>query len=146
MTDFEKFQKFFDEIGIEYETHADTDAEGGVLYIDSFEVDGIELEQLVIKFYDDGEYQEFSAYPVPPNFVNPKWRNPTKLKPCPFCGGKPYHHSDKYNVNPETKEDCNKVLHFIMCSDCPALTSGETEEIARKRWNHRIDIDKIVLP
>jgi hypothetical protein len=72
MTDLEKFQKFFDEIGIEYETHADTDAKGGVIYIDSFEVDGMEIELLVVKFYDDGEYQEFSAYPVPPNFVNPK--------------------------------------------------------------------------
>ena len=137
MTNLQKFQNLFSEIGIKYEMNGD------VLYVDSYEVDGFEIELLVIKFYDDGSFQEFSAYPVPPNFINPEWRNPKKLKPCPFCGGKPYLHSDEYNVNPETKEDCNKVLHFIMCSDCPALICGETEEIARKRWNHRVDIEKI---
>lgn len=146
MTDLEKFLKFFDEINLEYELHADKNSNGGVLYIDSFEVDGLELELLVVKFYDDGSFQEFSAYPVPPNFINPEWRDPKKLKPCPFCGGKPYHHVDEYNISPETKEPCNKVMHFIMCSNCPALICGESEEIARKRWNHRVDIDKIALP
>ena len=135
MTDLQKFQNLFSEIGIKYEMNGD------VLYVDSYEVDGFEIELLVIKFYDDGSFQEFSAYPVQPNFINPEWRDPKKLKPCPFCGGEAYHHVDDYNINVDTAEDKIKTMHFIMCKECSALVCGETEEIARKNWNRRVKVN-----
>ena len=53
-TDFEKFKEFLDEIGIGYEVNAD------VIYLDNFaSAGGIPI---VIKFYDNGDFQEFSTY------------------------------------------------------------------------------------
>ena len=55
MTDFEKFKKFFDNIGIEYEVNGDC------LYLENFAVRGGQL--IVVDFYDDGKFQCFSPYP-----------------------------------------------------------------------------------
>lgn len=65
-----------------------------------------------------------------------------ELIPCPFYGGKAYHHVDDYNIDADTTEINRETMHFIMCKGCSALVCGTTEEIARKRWNQRVDIDK----
>ena len=56
MTDFLKFQKFFNEIGIDYDVVAD-----GVIYLGGLAVDGARL--VVLTFYDDGKFQAFKLYP-----------------------------------------------------------------------------------
>lgn len=55
MIDFEKFKKFFDDIGIKYEVNGDC------LYLDNFAVRGGQL--IVVDFYEDGKFQCFSSYP-----------------------------------------------------------------------------------
>lgn len=54
MTDFEKFKKFFDDIGIKYEVNGDC------LYLENFAVRGGQL--IVVDFYEDGKFQCFSSY------------------------------------------------------------------------------------
>lgn len=56
MTDFEKFKKFFDDIGIKYEVNGDC------LYLDNFAVRDSQL--IVVDFYEDGKFQCFSPYPL----------------------------------------------------------------------------------
>ena len=55
-SDFEAFKKFFDILGIEYEIPADN-----LIYLSDFEVEGSQL--IVVKFYEDGKFQEFCPYP-----------------------------------------------------------------------------------
>lgn len=55
MSDFEKFKKFFDDMGIKYEVNGDC------LYLDGFETRGSQL--IVVDFYEDGKFQCFSPYP-----------------------------------------------------------------------------------
>lgn len=48
-----------------------------------------------------------------------------KLKPCPFCGSKPYY---------------DKVDGQIRCTTCHLISDEfESEEDARKWWNRRAD-------
>lgn len=56
MTDLEVVKHCFDVVGIGYAV------EGNKLILNEFEVDGATSE-IVIKFYDDGKYQEFVVYP-----------------------------------------------------------------------------------
>lgn len=67
MTDQEKFQKLFDEVGINYTVN------GNTIYLDPFDVDG--AGEAVIKFWDGehypkGKFHEFSI--VPENGWNSK--------------------------------------------------------------------------
>lgn len=55
-SDFEAFKKFFELMGIKYEIPADN-----LIYLSGFEVNSSQL--IVIKFYDDGKFQEFCPYP-----------------------------------------------------------------------------------
>lgn len=55
-SDFETFKKFFDVMGIKYEIPADN-----VIYLSGFEVNSSQL--IVVKFYEDGKFQEFCPYP-----------------------------------------------------------------------------------
>ena len=55
----------------------------------------------------------------------------TKLKPCPFCGGK----AIKKNYSND-----GFVITFIFCSNCPAQTRPYlSEETAIEEWNRRDD-------
>jgi len=56
ISDFEAFKKFFELMGIKYEIPADN-----LIYLSGFEVNSSQL--IVIKFYDDGKFQEFCPYP-----------------------------------------------------------------------------------
>lgn len=55
-SDFETFKKFFDLMGIKYKIPADN-----LIYLSGFEVNSSQL--IVIKFYEDGSFQEFCPYP-----------------------------------------------------------------------------------
>lgn len=55
-SDFEAFKKFFDLMGINYEIPTDN-----LIYLSGFEVNSSQL--IVIKFYDNGKFQEFCPYP-----------------------------------------------------------------------------------
>lgn len=55
-SDFEEFKKFFELMGIKYEIPADN-----LIYLSGFEVNSSQL--IVIKFYEDGRFQEFCPYP-----------------------------------------------------------------------------------
>lgn len=55
-SDFEAFKKFFEVMGIKYEIPADN-----LIYLSGFEVNSSQL--IVIKFYEDGRFQEFCPYP-----------------------------------------------------------------------------------
>ena len=53
-----------------------------------------------------------------------------KLKPCPFCGGKPYLTQNYLGQN------------YVRCPDCGAVVWGRddedfTEKDAVKAWNRR---------
>ena len=55
----------------------------------------------------------------------------TKLKPCPFCGGKPVI----YKSMPDRRA-------WVMCSECGATSpSGFREKTAIKAWNRRANDD-----
>lgn len=57
--------------------------------------------------------------------------NENKLKPCPFCGGKPVIYKSMLD---------RTVL--VMCSECGAtLPSGFSEKTAIKAWNRRANDD-----
>lgn len=56
LSDFEAFKEFFERMGIKYEIPADN-----LIYLSDFEVNSSQL--IVIKFYDDGKFQEFCPYP-----------------------------------------------------------------------------------
>lgn len=56
LSDFEAFKEFFEHMGIKYEIPADN-----LIYLSGFEVNSSQL--IVIKFYDDGKFQEFCPYP-----------------------------------------------------------------------------------
>ena len=56
ISDFEAFKKFFERRGIKYEIPTDN-----LIYLSGFEVNSSQL--IVIKFYDDGKFQEFCPYP-----------------------------------------------------------------------------------
>lgn len=55
LSDFDKFKKFFDDMGIKYEV------KGDCLYMDAFATRGAQL--IVVDFYEDGKFQCFSPYP-----------------------------------------------------------------------------------
>lgn len=63
-SDFEKFKKFFELMGIKYEIPADN-----LIYLSGFEVNSSQL--IVIKFYEDGGFQEFCPYPEA--FTHTEW-------------------------------------------------------------------------
>ena len=53
----------------------------------------------------------------------------TKLKPCPFCGCKEIHTSEKLHP-----------LHIIACNQCEVQTNlYSSKEKAIKAWNQRIN-------
>lgn len=54
-SDFDKFKKFFDDMGIKYKVNGDC------IYLDAFATRGGLL--VVVDFYDDGKFQCFSPYP-----------------------------------------------------------------------------------
>lgn len=56
ISDFEAFKKFFERMGIKYEVPADN-----LIYLSGFEVNSSQL--IVVKFYDNGKFQEFCPYP-----------------------------------------------------------------------------------
>lgn len=60
MTDFELVKETLDKIGIGYFTPSENPNEGPI-YLDRFAVSGGSLA--VIKFYEDGKFQEFCFYP-----------------------------------------------------------------------------------
>lgn len=55
-SDFEAFKKFFERMGIKYEIPSDN-----LIYLSGFEVNSSQL--IVVKFYDNGKFQEFCPYP-----------------------------------------------------------------------------------
>ena len=70
------------------------------------------------------------------------------LKPCPFCGGKPYLES---NHRAFIKGQTSRVA-FVRCRECNARTqrfelkdfgrtahSGEANQCAIEAWNRRTD-------
>lgn len=56
----------------------------------------------------------------------------SKLKPCPFCGGK----ADTGHHKSRNKDD---EYYLVMCVHCFARTVGETIEEAEDTWNTRAD-------
>lgn len=57
---------------------------------------------------------------------------PTKLKPCPFCGGKAYR---KINYDFDGKE-----IYNVCCENCNARTEyGYSEQEAIEAWNRRAE-------
>ena len=59
-----------------------------------------------------------------------------ELRRCPFCGGEAEVFSD-VTFKAETGEEVGKNKYFVWCTECPALTSGDTREEAVGRWNRR---------
>ena len=57
-----------------------------------------------------------------------------ELLPCPFCGGEAKQYTDRC-VSAESGE--RFIGSFVVCSDCPALVGGKTEEEAVAAWNRR---------
>ena len=71
-----------------------------------------------------------------------------ELKPCPFCGGKPYLETrHRAFINGETTR-----VAFVRCTECEARTqrfsievfgrtsySGEANARAIEHWNRRIE-------
>ena len=56
--------------------------------------------------------------------------NETKLKPCPFCGGK----ARRYYGNHD--------MHGVVCNKCGAKQYGYANQAsATKAWNRRADDD-----
>jgi len=57
--------------------------------------------------------------------INEPYENTVKLKPCPFCGGKPYHKvsDDKW--------------HRIDCCQNTIIVSGFCGEKVEDKWNTR---------
>ena len=60
----------------------------------------------------------------------------TKLRPCPFCGGKAR----------AVVDDATEELFLIQCADCKA-TTWEFEELedAEKAWNRRATDERTIL-
>ena len=55
----------------------------------------------------------------------------TKLKPCPFCGGKPVIY-----------KSISDRKAWVMCSECGATSSsGFREKTAIRAWNRRTNDD-----
>lgn len=52
-----------------------------------------------------------------------------ELKPCPFCGGRPYLHGDDY--------------YWVTCFECGVETSGY-EDVSKviEAWNRRAEDGK----
>ena len=57
-----------------------------------------------------------------------------ELKKCPFCNGEAIKFEDKA-MSIESGMSC--VRSFIVCADCSAIVSGDTEAEAAAAWNRR---------
>ena len=64
----------------------------------------------------------------------------TELKPCPFCGGKPYletHH--RAFINAKTTK-----VAFVRCRDCEARSNRfELETFGRTSYSHEANLKAI---
>lgn len=63
------------------------------------------------------------------------------LKPCPFCGGKPYVNV----IEPHTHYIVPGIPDysggaFVECSECSCGISGDNREDAIKNWNRRAEV------
>ncbi len=55
----------------------------------------------------------------------------TKLKPCPFCGGRP-------EVQPYREWPADGIRYEVVCEDCFCGTARWlSKSIAIERWNNR---------
>ena len=61
-----------------------------------------------------------------------------ELKPCPFCGAEAEHFKDACFVC-ETGKPVGEIKHFVWCTECSALVSGDTEQEAYDAWNRRAE-------
>lgn len=57
-------------------------------------------------------------------------RKRDELKPCPFCGEKPYP-VGQYATGPSN-------WWTVDCSNCTATITAPSREDAVRRWNHRV--------
>lgn len=70
-----------------------------------------------------------NCYRFKANVIKKPAATAPELKPCPFCGGKPFtiHHSNTF---------ADQKIQSIKCPDCQASILGIDDEAARK-WNKR---------
>lgn len=64
----------------------------------------------------------------------------SELKPCPFCGAEAEHFKeDGYDVEAGNTAG---LKHFVWCTECSALVSGDTEQEAYEAWNRRVEAER----
>ena len=63
----------------------------------------------------------------------------TELKPCPFCGEKPFMHCDINPVNVDRGREESRTMYFVMCSNCSALVSDSSWDGVVEEWNRRVE-------
>lgn len=61
----------------------------------------------------------------------------TKLKPCPFCGGKAILEHIEPHSHTLIKIPDYQGEYFISCSNCTCITSACSKELAVTLWNAR---------
>ena len=66
----------------------------------------------------------------------------SKLKPCPFCGGKANFGTVKYQAKSDVVElNHQDVFHFVSCELCGSENKGlvgyRDQESAQNHWNTR---------
>ena len=61
-----------------------------------------------------------------------------RLKPCPFCDGKPLINSMSYGALRL------KRVYWISCSVCGTRTQRNEKSTVIKKWNRRVDDDSVV--
>ena len=60
----------------------------------------------------------------------------TKLKPCPFCGGKDIDPTEERAMRYYHKRWFT-VSYVLSCDDCPASVRGIDKKEAEEAWNKR---------
>jgi hypothetical protein len=63
-----------------------------------------------------------------------------ELKPCPFCGGRPYFKTEVF-PNRKGKEGC----YIIVCENCFATIAYHEPETLKWMWNRRADNEQVRL-
>lgn len=54
-----------------------------------------------------------------------------ELKPCPFCGGKPW-------CTPTYMKHIERTRYIVKCTKCNAIMEYRSQEAAEKAWNRRV--------
>ncbi len=61
-----------------------------------------------------------------------------KLKPCPFCGGKPMMQRHSMKEYPHLPTEIRDRERWIaLCSGCSAQNGGDSEAEIHAKWNSR---------